>query len=126
MKSYLKYNWPSILWAAFILVLCMMPGRHIPHVRIPNFDKVVHFSLYLIFAILTYWGWQKQNYLIALHAQTTIKVIVLLSLYGYTIELMQGWLTTDRSYDIYDALANVCGAIVGALIASQIVGRNKI
>ena len=103
----------------------MMPGRHIPKVRIPHFDKVVHVSLYLIFAVLTYWGWMMQDHYMTLHHRTLIKVFILLSAYGYLIEIMQGTLTADRSYDIYDALANACGALVGAWAAQFFWQRTK-
>jgi len=114
MRSFLKYNWPSILWAAFILVICLMPGRHIPRITIPHFDKVVHVSLYLILAVLTYSGWVRQEVYGALHRQTAIKVVLLLAIYGFVIEVMQGTLTVDRSFDLYDALANSAGAAIGA------------
>ena len=123
MKSFIKYNWPSILWAAFILVICLMPGRHVPHVSIPNFDKVVHTSIYLILAVFTYYGWIRQDGFAGLHQRTLIKVFLLLALYGFTIEVMQGTLTTDRNFDMYDELANSVGALIGVTIAKLTLGN---
>lgn len=120
MKRFLKYNWPSILWAAFILVICLMSHRHVPHVTIPHFDKVVHFNLYLILAVLTWYGWTRQDKFPALRANTFAKVILLLALYGMTIEVLQGTLTPDRSFDLWDELANSCGAVVGSFAARLI------
>jgi VanZ family protein len=120
MKNFLKYNWPSILWAAFILVICMMPGRHIPRITIPHFDKVVHTSIYLILGVLTYYGWTMQSGIAGLHQNTLIKIIILLSLYGFTIEIMQETLTADRHFELLDEMANATGSVIGALIGRKL------
>lgn len=100
-----------------------MPGRHIPKVHIRNVDKFVHFSLYLIFALLTYFGWHRQDVFTGLHKKIALKVILTLALYGYTVEVLQETLTTDRHYDILDALANTAGAAVGVLAIHRIMDR---
>lgn len=125
MSSYLKYNWPSILWAAFILVICMMPARHIPHISIPQFDKVVHTSIYIALAFLTYYGWTKQSAFDNLHRMTLLKIIILLSLYGLMIEIMQETLTTDRHFEWLDELANASGSVIGAFIGKSFIPRGK-
>jgi VanZ family protein len=102
-----------------------MPGRHIPHIRIPNFDKVVHVSIYMIFGALTFYGWTRQTQFTALHRQTILKIIILLALYGFTIEVMQGTLTVDRSFDLFDELANTIGATIGTYIASKALRNYK-
>jgi hypothetical protein len=113
------------LWAAFILVICMMPGRHIPHITIPNFDKVVHTGIYILFALLTYCGWTRQSGFQNLHSNTLIKIIILLSIYGFTIEIMQETLTTDRHFEWLDELANASGSVIGALIGKAFIPRGK-
>ena len=121
MKNFLRYNWPSILWAAFILVICLMPGRHIPKVSIPNFDKVVHTTIYMIFAVLTYFGWTRQSVLTILRSNTALKVVVVLALYGLTVEILQETLTADRHFELLDELANTSGATIGAIVASYLL-----
>jgi VanZ family protein len=120
-NSFLKYNWPSILWAAFILYLCMMPARHLPHIPIPNFDKIVHFTFYFTFAVLTNWGWLKQQSFTALHKNALLKIFLLACAYGFTIEIMQETLTTDRHFEWLDEAANACGAAVGTLVWVKIL-----
>ncbi|MCW3127360.1 MAG: hypothetical protein JWO03_3018 [Bacteroidetes bacterium] len=120
MKSYLKYNWPSILWAAFILVICLMPGSNVPKIRIPHFDKVVHVSIYMILGFVTYYGWTRQRQYILLHAKTVMKVILVLTTYGLLIEVLQGTLTADRSFDLWDALANSVGAVAGTYVGKLV------
>ena len=125
MKNFLKYNWPSILWAAFILVICLMPAHHIPRIRIPNFDKIVHTSVYMIFAVLTYYGWSMQSSIEGLHQKTLLKIIIVLALYGLSVEIMQETLTTDRHFEWLDEVANSSGAVIGAYIGRWILPRLK-
>ncbi len=99
-----------------------MSHRHVPRVTIPQFDKVVHFTLYFILAVLTWYGWTRQKNFPALRANTVIKVILVLALYGLTIEIMQGTLTPDRSFDLWDELANTTGAVLGSF-ATKVIFR---
>jgi len=115
-NSFIKYNWPSILWAAFILYLCMMPARHLPNIPIPNFDKLVHFTFYFTFTLLTNWGWLKQQSLGSLHKNALLKIFIIACTYGFSIEIMQETLTTDRHFEWLDEAANATGAAVGALL----------
>jgi len=110
---FLKYNWPSILWAAFILWLCLLPGRDLPSVSIVQIDKAAHFIFYVILAWLTASGWQKQQQFKWLKQSTWLKVLVITFSYGFAVEWIQETFTTDRHFDIYDAVANGAGAVAG-------------
>lgn len=121
MNSFLKYNWPSILWAAFILALCLVPGRDLPSVSIWEFDKIVHFVFYVQLAVLMFWGWKKQQAFNSLHVSTFLKILVITFSYGFAVEIMQELLTADRHFDWLDALANSTGAIAGCLISVKLL-----
>ena len=121
MSNFLKYNWPSILWAAFILTLCLLPGRDLPSVSIWEFDKVIHFAFYVILAGLMFWGWRKQDAFSALHTNTFLKILVITFTYGFAVEILQEVLTTDRHFDWLDALANSTGAVAGCLISVKLL-----
>lgn len=112
----MKYNWPSILWAAFILALCLMPGRDLPSVTLWQADKIVHFFVYVVLAVLLYIGWKKQKEFACLHRQMGYKVLVLTFGYGFAVEILQELLTADRHFDWYDALANALGGVGGVLV----------
>ncbi len=60
MNSFIKYNSPSLLWALAILIMCLLPGKDIPGLGIFEFDKIVHFIIYLLLALMMYYGWKKQ------------------------------------------------------------------
>ena len=120
-NSYLKYNWPSILWAAFILYLCMMPSHHLPHISIPNFDKIVHFTFYFVLVILMNWGWLKQRSFNSLHINAWVKIFIIACAYGLLIEIMQETLTADRHFEWLDEAADALGAAMGGLLAVKIL-----
>ena len=107
------------------MVICLMPGRHIPRITIPNFDKIVHTGIYIILAVLTYYGWYMQNRFGGLHQKALIKIIILLSLYGFTIEVMQETLTADRHFEWLDELANTSGSAIGAFLVRAFIPRGK-
>ena len=119
MHLFLKYNWPSLFWAAFILGICLMPGKDLPSVSIFEFDKFVHFACYFILATLLYYGWSKQTLVKYLRSHLLFKLLVLTCSYGFIIEIMQETLTADRHFDIYDALANSAGAVAGSFFADK-------
>ncbi len=116
--SFLKYNTPSILWAVFILVLCLMPGRELPSLTIWEFDKIGHFGVYLILSMLMVYGWRKQKSFSFLHTKALLKILLITSVYGFAVEVMQELFTTDRHFDMLDALANSTGAVVGSFFSA--------
>ena len=105
------------------MVLCLMPGRDLPSVSLFQFDKLGHFGIYLILSVSMFYGWVKQNTYSALHQKTFLKIVLLTSVYGFAVEVMQGTLTTDRQFDIFDALANSSGAVVGSLISAYLSAK---
>lgn len=124
MKNFLKYNLPSILWAAFILGICLMPGRDLPKVELINADKLAHFICYVLLAFLTFYGWIKQSVYGWFHTNTFLKILLMTSVYGFAVEVMQDQFTADRHFDLYDALANSIGAVAGC-IGCKFCFRNK-
>ena len=123
MNSFLKYNIASFLWAIVILVLCLMPGRHLPHITIWQFDKIVHFGLYFCFSILLYYGWEKQESFLTLHERTLLKTILFAAVFGFSVEVMQELFTADRHFELLDALANIIGATAGSFLAKPLIKK---
>jgi VanZ family protein len=120
LTNFLKYNWPSIFWAAFILGICLMPGRDLPSVSIWEFDKTVHFGVYFLLAVLLYWGWKKQQRVGFLHQQAALKIVLFCVTYGFAVEVLQEWITTDRHFDLFDALANGLGGLAGGWLSGRV------
>lgn len=123
MKSFLKYNALSLLWAIIILILCLMPGKDLPGIDIFQFDKIAHLGVYIILSLLMHYGWRKQSSFSWFHKQTVLKILVLTASYGFMVEVLQGALTVDRQFDLLDAIANATGAVIGSLIGKFILHK---
>jgi Predicted integral membrane protein len=123
-----KRYWLSIvIWAAIILILCGMPPQDVDKMKfidIPYQDKIVHFGLYFILAVLI---------MAVLTLNTHLKqskwayVITILSclFYGWLIEVMQRNFFPGRSYELMDIVADTAGAVVGVLLYKSISGLVK-
>ncbi|PKV13173.1 VanZ family protein [Xanthomonas prunicola] len=99
------------LWIAAIVVViavCLGPPPEIPELP-DNSDKAEHF---LTFALLC-WGAVQ---LFATRRAQVVAAIGLVAL-GIGIEIAQGALTTNRSADPYDALADTLGIAAGLCLA---------
>lgn len=104
----------NIAWALVIFVLCSLPGEDIPdpHIDIPHLDKIVHFGMFFIMALLLCNELEYQTRL-TLRKIYMITVSIIL-IYGGVIELLQHHFF-NRSGDMLDLLADVIGAVVGCL-----------
>ena len=74
-------------------------------------DKIYHFLAYFFFTVLVF------NYC----RKTKIKHVMLVSalsviIYGIIIEVLQQAMTSYRTLDVYDVLANTLGVVFAALI----------
>lgn len=105
----------NIVWALVIFVLCALPGEKLPdpHINTPHLDKVVHFGMFFIMALLLC---NELEYQTKLTPRKIYLVTVCIALiYGGVIELLQHNFF-HRSGDMLDLLADVAGAIVGCLL----------
>ena len=105
----------AIGWTLFILVLSAIPGKDLPEVDIFQADKLVHALMYGILCWLWLkvfrYGWMK----------SVILSLVLCSLFGMGMELMQETCFEDRYFDWMDVLANETG-----IVLVPVLFRNRI
>jgi hypothetical protein len=130
MKSKIKYYGPAILWALFILIICLMPmgGVGESHLFFPGFDKLVHCGLFAVFAILYCAGSIRSWSTRALRLNTAIKNTIVLIGFGALIEILQKYFFTWRSGNWDDLFADAVGVgigIFGVLITSNAINRDK-
>jgi VanZ family protein len=125
----LRKQWRASLWVLFILIITGLPGDSFPEIE--TFwdwlqpDKVVHIFIFgvLSFIILydarTQYFEQKQRYIFG------FAVVVGTALFGLLTEVLQRYVFIGRSGNVYDALADLVGAIAGYLLFSW-AARKKI
>ncbi len=118
LKKSFFYFFPPTLWAVFILVICLIPAREIPSVGLFQADKIVHIAVYFILTWLFYSSFQKNK--INLSPYHFFLLITTIIGYGFFIEIAQELFTTDRHFDMWDAVANGLGTVL-FIIAKQFV-----
>jgi VanZ family protein len=99
-----------------ILSLVSFEDNESLDIRIPHFDKIVHFTFYFTASVL--------GALFArdLYGRRRTKLPVLTVLffgllgYGIIIEVLQSTFTSYRSGEILDILANSAGALLGIML----------
>ena len=99
------------LGIVYTLLLITISLIRVPDIDMPvSFaDKIIHFLMYFILV-----GWFVQ-----LYKNFSLRIIILLLavLLGLAIEYLQG-MTTYRSFDLVDALANGLGATTAFVLAA--------
>ncbi len=116
----MKYA-PSVIVTVLIIVAVLIPGSAVPDVRIIDFDKLVHFTMFFTWAVALRYDFPRTHYL---------KIIFTGLAFSLFTELLQ-LLAADRSFDWYDMVADGIGLCVGLCTASTIhstlffLGRRK-
>jgi len=95
----------AIGWTVAIFIGCFLPSNGLPDLT--NKDKWLHFAIFALFGFL----WR-------IAGRSTWWVVGVGTAYGYGIEVIQGLATfLHRSYDLYDALADAIGTLLGVGLA---------
>ncbi len=117
-----KYSfWIAVFWTVFILYFSFKTPSAEPSFYFENADKVVHFTFYLGFVFLWF------RYLISKKIRISKYLFFLFLsavILGVIIEILQGLLTTNRQADVWDAVANSFGALIGALISKRMIDKD--
>lgn len=96
--------------------LASMQGTGISKIDIPNLDKAVHFTFYLVAVVLALFFIREiSNGHFPLGKALWFAVVGAI-FFGIIIEVIQYAFTLDREGDLFDALANSLGAVVGSLL----------
>ncbi|MFH0761461.1 MAG: VanZ family protein [Bacteroidota bacterium] len=108
----------SLSWAVLILILCAIPGNDLPQSRlftIPNFDKIVHACLYfpLAFLLGAEFDLSKKTWL---KLTGPVLTMLIVGIYGGSIEILQDKLFVNRSADLDDVLFDLIGGLAGLAV----------
>jgi len=97
----------ALTWTIIIFIGCSLPGKEIPKLGLfAHFDKVVHFSFFMVFFIL--WSIRfKGNF------RTNLIILFIAIAYGFLLEFYQLYFVAGRSFDVWDGVADSAGALVG-------------
>jgi VanZ family protein len=120
----LKKNIFSILTALIIMYLSMANSHtfdKVPLIKIPYFDKVVHFGMYFgLMSVIILENKKRMDNTRSLFLASLIPLS-----YGIVIEIMQATLTVSRTGSVFDALADTAGILVSILLWLWIKPRTE-
>ncbi len=106
----------ALVWTAIIFIGCSLPGRDLPPITVfDHFDKVVHFVFFFVFAIfwLAAFGARNMNHYLI--------VVIMSMIYGFALEYYQINFVSGRSWDVWDAISDTVGGIVGCITFSYFI-----
>ncbi len=112
-----KFAFAFISWMTFVTwaSLSSFQDDDTPDINIPHFDKIVHFGFYFGATVLGTFFIRETAHGKSSLIKTSIFVALGAIIFGIIIEVLQYRYTLDRQGDVFDALANSCGAIIGVL-----------
>lgn len=106
----------------FIITIMLIPTSGASKLGIPYLDKLFHFALYFLFQII--WTQLIFDSKKTASTEAVYYLAFVLFIYGIVIEVLQEFITSTRSFEYWDILANSIGLIV-ALLASKSFFKNK-
>lgn len=94
-----------------VVVVSLMPPPPMPEVAFEGIDKVEH--------VLGYFALSTMSTALFAPMRTRARIAAALVALGIGLELAQGAMTTTRTPDLLDALANTVGVVLG-LVATPV------
>lgn len=113
---FFRHNFFTLFWLFIIAAVCLIPGRNVPQSPYISFDKLFHAAIFGCLAFQMIIGLKKQYTFKRLRYQAVPFSIIFSIFYGLLMELLQGLILADRSFDMLDAMANTIGVMVGWLL----------
>lgn len=115
MLKALRHQYLAVIWSIFILVACLMPIQHEPVdlPLFPGFDKLVHLGFFFVLTVLLFFGKIQRQASYVYRLSTLIKIVLLTSILGGGIELLQWKIFTSRSGEWWDFFSDMVGVGMG-------------
>lgn len=101
----------TIATTVLILIAVLLPGSSLPDVSSFGLDKIIHFTLFFGWAIAVRYDFQTAK---------KILVFVLGIFFSFITEVLQLF-AEDRSYDLYDMLADSLGLSMGLMLSHLVI-----
>ncbi len=114
-----RFRWVlPILWGVLIAILSLIPGGpgNLNFLGIPYFDKIGHCGMYGAWAFLIFTafagnpGWSLRK--------AFLWTLLLGTFVGVGFEFLQKMMALGRQFEIWDMVANSCGAFIGAFLGN--------
>lgn len=122
IRNLLEHNlikYIAVTFQLLVTVMMLIPTSGSSYINLPHSDKIFHIAIYGILFVV--WAMsckvdRNRRYLLW-------TIVVLLTLYGIIIELIQGEWIESRTSDIWDVIANSVGILLGMVIFHKLISR---
>jgi VanZ family protein len=118
VRNFFRFHFPAILWAAVVLFLTLLPSDKLPKTpewELLSFDTLAHAGVFGLLTFLVarsfYFEYEKPQFL----KFALLVAVVLCTLFGGLIELLQTVMKLGRHGEATDLLSDFIGAILGSL-----------
>ena len=127
MTPRLRYSYLfTCLWACCIAALTLLPApapSAEPVFDIPHIDKAVHFIMFGLLAAVWMWEYSCKHGLQEISRRRFAIIAAATAAIGGADELLQGYLTADRTADLWDWLADALGAFTVPALCHPLIRR---
>ena len=115
MLKALRCQYLALLWVIFILIICLMPPQSEGKgpFFFDGFDKLVHMGLFFVLTVLLFYGKAQQQLSYKYGLLTLVKIILLTTILGGGVELLQWKVFTYRSGEWWDFFSDLLGVGMG-------------
>lgn len=116
MLKTLRYQYLSILWAVFVVVVCEMPAADVSKSGLTffeGFDKLAHTGFFFVLTVFLFHGKIREQGSYSYRTLTILKILLITFFLGATIEVLQLEVFTYRSAEWWDLFADMTGVGMG-------------
>ena len=105
----------AVAYTLALIVASLISLNGVPSLGSSFDDKIYHIVAYFGLALLWVFYFKPFN-----SKYTPVLIFFAAAFLGFVLELLQYLVSSNRTYDTYDMIANSIGAIFGTLFASKI------
>lgn len=110
----LRTQYLAIIWSVFVLIMCNLPlGDAGGGFFFEGFDKLVHTGFFFVLTVLLFYGRIRQQMSYQYRLLTVVKILLITSVLGGGIEIIQWKIFTYRSAEWWDFACDLIGVGMG-------------
>ena len=106
--------WCAVVCQIILTGLMLTPASDLPKIELPMWDKWAHLAVYALMFVL----WARAFTLAYRPDRRVLALILVLTVYGIAIEVLQDQVIINRTGDSADVVANIFGILAVLLFYS--------
>ena len=123
IKTFFRGYNPAIIWWVIVLILMCTPGKALPKLGswtdLISLDKIIHLSIFGLMAYLFMRPFSYNDLTVQHKKNHFLKIAIALSIWGLTIEFIQHFFISGRSFDVYDFIADAVGCFAAYIYSKN-------